>query len=263
MALTFGANSSDKVDCGSGANMDDHTAFTMIIIGKISSFGAGGRFISKGDDIKELRRGSASNRLRLFVGRATTDANADSSGGELNMDQWGLIAGTYDESDGPRIFVGNYEDATPADRVVAEVGYTSREVGVDGTTADAANNLFIGQRVGTENRAPGGDIAVGMYISKRLVLADLISLQYHLRNLVETEGYWILGFDGTSSVPDYSGNGNNGTPTGLVLADHAPLPPPFGFDIGWQGRVAPAAPGGGYPSEYYDAWRPMMNPGAM
>lgn len=49
----------------------------------------------------------------------------------------------------------------------------------------------------------------------------------------------IYGLD--SPEPDYSGSGNPFVVTGTVQADHAPVAPPFGFDLGWQGQVAAAA----------------------
>lgn len=44
--------------------------------------------------------------------------------------------------------------------------------------------------------------------------------------------------------PDYTGKGHSAAVTGATTADHAPVAPPFGFDLGWQGAVAAAAAAG-------------------
>ncbi len=59
------------------------------------------------------------------------------------------------------------------------------------------------------------------------------------------KGLWIP-YTAAGPTPDLSGNGVNlshfNTP---AVADHAPLAPPFGFDLGWQGAFGAAAPPSG------------------
>jgi len=50
--------------------------------------------------------------------------------------------------------------------------------------------------------------------------------------------YWDLPASNAGNVIDYSGNGNTLFETGTIgIADHAPVGPMFGFDLGWQGWV--------------------------
>ena len=52
-------------------------------------------------------------------------------------------------------------------------------------------------------------------------------------------GYWPC-YGAASPEVDFSGGGNNMTVTGATQANHAPVAPPFGFDVGWQGAFVAA-----------------------
>jgi concanavalin A-like lectin/glucanase superfamily protein len=54
-------------------------------------------------------------------------------------------------------------------------------------------------------------------------------------------GHWRLGLGAGGAEPDWSGNHNNMTVSGALVADHVPLGPDFGFDLGWQGLSGAAA----------------------
>ncbi len=56
---------------------------------------------------------------------------------------------------------------------------------------------------------------------------------------------YLPSYGAADPEPDYSGNGRNGTVNGPIQADHAPVAPPFGFGLGWQGAFTAAAGGGG------------------
>lgn len=75
-------------------------------------------------------------------------------------------------------------------------------------------------------------IEQGIRLSK-----GISSLRIQAGNLV---GYYSL-YGNASPEVDFSGSVVNLTVTGAVQADHAPVQPPFGFDLGWQGAFTEAA----------------------
>lgn len=238
MALNFASAGSDRVDCGSAGGIDDFTAFTFIAWLNPTTTVSGDTIFSKGADVKQVEY-RASVRLRLRVGRATTGAEAESSNNFLTVGTDHCFACTYDESDGPRLFVGS-----TTVQLIEDAAYSTQTVGSGATTADAASALLLGNRPGND-KGFGGDISTAMYLNTRLTLKQLQALQWRMVNQASTKGHWILGLNGAGAQPDLSGNANAGTITGATVADHAPIPPPFGFDLGWQGAFAAAAPPSG------------------
>ena len=72
-----------------------------------------------------------------------------------------------------------------------------------------------------------------------LALAEIQRQQFRPHPLASTLVFCMLGYAGTGTQPDWSGNGNNGTVTGATVADHVPLGA-FGFQ-GWPGAFTAAA----------------------
>ena len=238
MALNF-ATTGDRVNCGSGSSLDDRTAFTWWCWWRAAALNDFGTLMSKGpaaDDRKAWFIRS-DGRFRIRVVRATLDAEANAATGTLVTNTNTFLAATYDESDGPRLWKGT------ASAVVAEVSYevTFPIVGVGATTGDAADSLKIGTN--TDDDVPGvGIISSCGVIDARLTAAELAVVQFNQRRPPRNSvGFWHLGWNGTGTQPDWSGNGNSGTVTGATVADHAPLQL-------WRpssGRMPAAAVGGG------------------
>ena len=93
------------------------------------------------------------------------------------------------------------------------------------TTSDAANSLTV-WRADADNTSWDGRGAMLMIWNEVKTLDHLISQQFRPHwstGLVLWSHYGYQGAAGT--VLDLSGNGNTGTPTGMVLADHAPMQP--------------------------------------
>jgi len=234
MALSFAVNSTDRVDCGSAAGIDNLVAWSMCGWAYITDLGVFSRFMSKGDDVKEVMFGGSAGNTRLRQARPTNATAVEN--GAFPLNSWRFFAGTYDGTDGPRLFRGSLTAR------VTEVSYSQRDTGSGAETSDAANSLWIGNRpTGTANRAPAGRIANACFINRRLTLGELGRLQFRLLPDADTLGLWHLGFNGTGTQPDLSGHGNNGSVTGAAVADHVPLGAPFGFDLGWQGAFTTAA----------------------
>jgi hypothetical protein len=224
--------------------LDDFSAFSMVVVFLLrdDAPGTAPRIMSKGDDMKELTlRDPNTEQLKFYIDRATTDAEAIAavgSTGELSVGEHHFVAATYDEANGPELFVGKI-NVVPAEIDV----YGTQTVGAGSTVADAANSLWIGNRAtGTTDRAGDLDISRCMYFSERLTLAKIRRIWHRpAAALGSTLKLWIeCGYNGTGTQADWSGNGNNGTVTGAALADHAPVSVPFAFDE-HQGLFVPAA----------------------
>ena len=230
MALTFTDNGAERVDCGSASSLDDLSPFTFFAWIYIDGTGFRfGRIVNKGEDVKEFAMdGTASqNASKLYLGVNTdaTDAVA-AADTDQTTGEWRFVAGTYDTTDGPRLFSGNLSTA------VSEESYTTRTVGTGSPVGDGSSDFWIGNRSsGTTNRAFGGRIAVVGAIEALLTVGQLKAIQYRPAACLlhsQTVGFWVL--HGTGTQPDYSGNGNSGTVTGATAGAHVPLGSPFAFD---------------------------------
>jgi len=185
------------------------------------------------------------------VPRFTTTANAFVSGANLfpSSDVWTFVGITYSESDGVRIYRGTL--STP----MVELSYVSRTVGV-GATLACDGNLIIGNRSASSTLAPRHNIA-------HVSLWDQILTVEHMNLLrifpyaaahrfsvggtvVNLKSYHPLTESAVATALDHSGNGNNGTVTGMSLV----ADPPFA----WTRRgvraviVTPGAAAGGIPT---------------
>ena len=239
MAVEFEDNTTDAIDCGSGTSIDDWDAFTALIwVYRLDEIGTQPHYFSKGDDIKTMSEtsGGGSAQLQMRVGRATTNANAlgDTN---IGVGAWKICGYTYDESDGPRLWLGDLNTL-----IIEETSYTTQDVGAGATAADASISLFVGNRPPSDERAGNKRIAIAAYINKRMTLGELQEWQFHPHVTAETKVFLVPNH--VDTIADLSGNGNNGTGTGLILADHVPLGPMFGFDTEPEKFLTAAAPGG-------------------
>lgn len=215
-ALSFVASSSDRVEVPSG--LDDLTAFSIGALLYPTSLPSSARVFQKGSDIKFASIG-ASNAVQFTVARATANAVATSTANALavNLEQFALF--TYDETDGPRIFVGTR--LSPLTEVTYASGPT---VGTGASAADSAGVWCLGNRTApaTSNRGFGGQIAVIGLIPRRLELAEGREWQRTLRASGDASFDYILGANGRGPVLDRSGNGRHATITGAVpVSDRA------------------------------------------
>lgn len=228
MALTFGALTSDRVNCGSAAAIDDFAAFTMLTWCYPTALNDNRTLISKTGGPgtgKYLTAKLTAGNLALTVDRATADGVYVTNDTPLStLNKWYLVAATYDEAATPsiRIYVGDLA------AIAVERTYGTATNGSGATGTDAANSLLIGN-FSTNNLAWQGRIAVASYINRALTLQEIISWQFRPRVISGCLGLWQLGWNGVSTQPDYSGNANNGTVTGATVGDHVPLGPFFGM----------------------------------
>lgn len=123
-------------------------------------------------------------------------------------------------SDGPRVF---YRDLDTANSTVTEATYASRTVG-SGATQTTVTALVVGNRSASPfNVAWQGTISTLIWHNARLTQAELNVWAERPQPLAGTTRLFMeLGWAGTGTQGDLSGNGNNGTVTGATAANHAP-----------------------------------------
>jgi len=131
--------------------------------------------------------------------------------------------------------------------------------GATGTAVDATDqthSVNIGRRFAAGSEPWDGDIAeVAYFDGTEFSTNDALAyLQNPARVALQYGTEFYLPIDGESSPePDYSGNGIHGTVFGTVYANHPPVIPGFGLDVGWV-EPAAAAAGGFFSRRYYDQY---------
>lgn len=212
MSIRYGATNSDRLSIAAATSINDLKAWTNIGWYRASSFASGGlRMWAKQSSSLQRHAGAIANSsgaLAHDAQRATTDGAATSST-PLILEVWHCVAFTYDETDGPRIFLGTH------DRVVSEVLYASRAVGTGGTEVDAAAPLYFANR-DTHASAFIGQIQEQAHFARRM---DLHEIQ-RWADEPYPEGAAVFILHGQNLVgvqTDLSGNGNHGTVVGPAL----------------------------------------------
>lgn len=178
-------------------------------------------------------RGDVAGDPVRVTSRKTIQVDADTTTG-FTTGEWNHACGVFAATNDRRVFLNGGSKGTNA---------TENE-----PTIANMDRLVIGR---LEDLSPGqpfdGRIAEVVVWNVALTDAEVAIIarpgfpqhRYRPGNII---GYWPLGMG--SPEPDWSGQGNNLTVTGATIADHVPIAPPFGFDLGWQGAFAAAAPGG-------------------
>jgi hypothetical protein len=229
MAITLTDASADTIDCGAGVTVPASNltfALWTYSTGNSQNNGIMGRFEDGSDNSNEFVVRSGAENIAIFFKYGTTGADARSDGGAYVDNVWSFVAATIDSSKNPKLYKGNLTT------VVVETGYTVGPNQGVGTFTQSSNNFRIGSREPAANRGFGGRIGPSYFLDVTLTAAELESLKWgFIPQRGNLKGFWLPGFHGATNSPDLSGQGNNATITGGVVADHVPLGPPFGFDI--------------------------------
>ena len=129
----------DVVNAGSGASLNATTfTYSAWVYPRSAGGQSDGRIMHKGSDSarRQLQISSGGTfDATLYVDWATTPAEAQGANNSLTQNQWQYVSGTYDPTDGPRVFVNG-----------VEIAYASRAVGAGSTTDVTGLNFHIGNR---------------------------------------------------------------------------------------------------------------------
>jgi hypothetical protein len=244
MALDFTNNTTDRVDHGSDASLDDLdpityliwcrpvTATTMLFIDKRQTTDRGYRMLY-----------SASGTNLIFFMDRDNGANAINmeAASFISTNIWQFYAAVADSTGAngdQKLFRGTLTSAP-----VEPGSYTTQTVGSGTVESNENGPQFVGNRRQFDFNFEGDIAWVGIW---NVALTDgQIKAQWMRPH--PTSGCVLFthyGFNGTGAQPDHSGTGNNGTVTGATVIPHVPLAPPWGISIPWvPGTVSAAAAG--------------------
>jgi hypothetical protein len=223
-ALNFTATG-DRVACGSAAmldNLDSHTALAWVYR---NAAAVGGRKIyAKGDNPNHnFQLLGISGDIQFNRVRATTNTIANTNTTPLALNTWVFLAVSFDTGASAgnvaKIYHGTL--TTPA----AEAGYSANNDGSGAPADDSAADFAVGNRsTGASFDQPfPGRIAFFTIYDRVLTLAEIRTMQF--RPFCQSPAcklFLQLGWGGSGTQADLSGNGNNCTVTGATVADHAP-----------------------------------------
>lgn len=222
MSLSF--TSTNRVDGGNAAVFDDAAAGTILAWINMTSFSGTQRIWHKTQTgTAAFFFNQATTEIRMFKSRATTalDVTAlNSNCAGVGSAKWIFVACTWDTTltnADQKIFTGdrNTLAAEPS-------AYATQGVGSGAITTDAAGNPFWGNS-GAGTQPMGGLISVGQYVSRQLTLGEIRQWQWRPRWVTSTEQLYVMGWNGTTNVPDLSGNARTGTITGATVAADSPV----------------------------------------
>lgn len=253
MSLLFGGAASDRVNVGSGTVLDNVNQGTLIALAYPTGSG-NGRFYQKGVTGQGPLFFSYGASLEIARNRATTASDALSLVSNFSahaLNQWNWYAGVWNTGGAngdQKLYVGTL--TTPFAEPSA---YGTQTVGSGAEGDNSAVDAIIGNNSNAALAFPGR-IACVIHYNVALTLGQLRAVQFGDAVLPGRVGYWELGWNGTGTQPDYSGNGNAGTVTGATVAVHAPVRNPFGGRAMPQAYPVPVG-GGGVTPYYYDRRR--------
>jgi hypothetical protein len=244
MALLFTSGSNDRVNFGSGATLDNVTTGTTVAWVYPTSLAADQRFWQKGLAGTGNYWGFApdfsvgSGTLGIEIQRATSNCEAISVTGTLTANVWNFVCATWNTGGAAgdqRLYVGTLTANA------AEASYSSQTAG-SGSVGDNSGADLIGCNRSTGGIALVGRMAVVALWNRQLTLGEIIEQQWRPR---PTSGCVLmahLGYNGTGSQPDWSGNGNAGTVTGATVIDHVPVASPFAWVPDYSSYVVAGDP---------------------
>lgn len=229
MALTFGGATSDRVSIAAHAsiNASEASIVSALVRFYIGTITAGRYIVAKnavdgnGGFRVSVRGGG---EIRVQMSCTTVDAFAESTSLGLSVNTWYDGHFVYEPGAGQeaRIYV------TPAGADAwTEPSYTGVTSHVGTTTGNPAltlgNNSNASPTSGLQGRIAMAQWKVGAIHTDQ----ERALWQHGLGHLVSAGMTMNVGWDGTGTQRNISGNNNNGTVTGATFVAHPPLAMPF------------------------------------
>jgi hypothetical protein len=160
----------------------------------------------------------STDKFQFFVGRDTTNTTYLVSSPALTNNEWWQIVTTYDIAASPTTHIYMGKLGGP----LAEAGYTTATDGSGAIEDDSASGLHIGNLSSSSTAAFIGQIATVAVFNRVLTLGQSQALfaDPTFGAMPGRVVYQELGFDGTGSQIDFSGNRNHGAVTGATVSGH-------------------------------------------
>lgn len=235
MAFLMDANGEELV-VGSQTLFDNLSPLTVYGWMRVTSGSVSRRIVSKGFDNTtsvgwEVLHTSAS---RFGFNRAFSSVNGIWSAASVPQSTtWVHMAVTYDDSSTDNDPLLYYDAVSQS---VTEDSAPSGTASDDGVATLVLGNINHGTVDGL--REINGRLCnVGIHEAILSVGQIQTAMSHGWVAGNSMRGFWPC----LDSGVDLSGNGNNATVNNATVADHAPVGPMFGFDLGWQGAFTIAA----------------------
>lgn len=231
-ALTFGAATSDRVDHGSAASLDNLNPLTIIIWHYPTTWTDGRNLYGKraSTNVQDVAISiivDPTNKIEVRYQGSTGTWIYSTNTTTFTTNKWWYSAFTFNSANAAgsrwKIYTG---DLTT---IAAQESVSVTTEG-SGTHDDSGGNAVFGNINvgGSFTRAIQGNIAfVGIW-NREMTIGEIRQQQFHPHSNSGCVVFNFCGFNGTSTQYDWSGNNNNGTVTGATLASAGgPLGLPF------------------------------------
>lgn len=239
MSLYFSADT-DLVNLGSSASLDNLSAATVAAWVNMDT-------ISDATEPRLYNKAGTQRFALVFnatqfgfeYSRSTTICRAKAAFANLpalDIAKWCFLACVMNSAgvnSDQQVFVGSLTSA-----VTEASAYDLQGVG-SGTHDDAGADALIGHNTAAGSSIDGFVAWMGIW-NRALTLGELQAQQFHPHVTAGCVGFYHLGWTGTGTQPDWSGNENVGTVTGATVGNHVPLGPAFGFDENWYAAAVAA-----------------------
>lgn len=229
MGLVFTGADTDRVNFGSAASLDNLQALTYAVWFKTTANATTTEgLICKGTFAGQHRRNMAfsggGTTINWVVDRATQDSNVNASV-SVTANEWYAVFGTFDTTNGCKLYFANLTQRAALTDVTSVA-----TAGSGAANDDSAVDLFVGNALAGSN-SMRGTIATAMVWNRALSTGEMSAQIWRPHVTSGCVLFSHLGYTGTGTQRDMSGNNNNGTITGATQGIHAPIQAPFGADI--------------------------------
>lgn len=251
MSLVF--DTTDSVDCGTGANLDNLPNSTLIAWGYLTS--AGGRLYQKGVGID--RHYMITDATNFVIDRfCGVGLGADEAFAALanftsyGLNKWMFLAGTTDHvtAGNNRLLIGDLST-----KATEPSAYGGQSIGTGSAGNNSGNAAVIGNGSVGGSNPWNGRLALLAVWNRTMSVAEIQSQQFRPRVTSGCVLFQVLGYNGTGTQPDWSGSSHAGTVNGAVVGDHVPIP----FRRASSGLWLPTTPAAAtaFPDHYYRMMR--------
>lgn len=226
-ALTFGAVNSDRVVVTAATSINNLTAASSVSWIFPTSLVTGGRLWQKGlagtspNGAMLLNVQGTAGDIQFAAQRATSNASYVTNTTPIaTLNKWYCVAATYNDGATPAMHIYVGTATTP----LVEATYSTALDGSGATKGDSAVNLVVGN-FASNTLAFNGRIALHAQWNRALTLGELKAQQFAPHVTSGNVVFMYLGFNGTGTQADWSGNKNNGTVTGATVSNAALFAP--------------------------------------
>lgn len=227
MSHIFGASTADRVVATGTPSNSNLTAFTRVFYIYPTTLTGNRRLWTKGDTVSGTvsrwmlaLEATTPSKLQASVSRATTNATATAATGTLTAGAEQVIAMTYSEANGIKLYRGTLGAS------ITEVTYDAAPTAGAGATTAAQGHDVIGNTVASLSAptlAFQGRISRSLLYNVELTLAQLQAMQFRSPPDTALVSWIEHGFAGTDVHADGSGSANHAYVIGCTVGDHAPI----------------------------------------